>query len=228
CIQHITYDEFLPLLLGQDALPDYEGYESDIDPSISQLFSTAAFRVGHTLLSPQFSLLDEDGNRTGEGEIALRDAFFQSADQLNNDFMDSLLRGLATDKAQDVDNMVIDDVRQFLVGEGFGTLGFDLPALNIQRGRDHGLPLYNDAREAMGLERQHSFADITDDPDVQAKLASVYHSVDQIDPWVGGLAEDPKDGALVGEFFYEVILDQFVRSRDGDRFFTKAVSTMRP
>jgi dual oxidase len=45
----------------------------------------------------------------------------------------------------------------------FGGLDFnrrDLMAVNIQRGRDHGLPDYNTAREAYGLERKTKFIDI--------------------------------------------------------------------
>ena len=36
----------------------------------------------------------------------------------------------------------------------------DLCAINIQRGRDHGLPSYNEARLAFGLSRVSRFEDI--------------------------------------------------------------------
>lgn len=218
-IQHITYDEFLPILLGSDALPAYTGFDPDVDPSVSNLFSTAAFRFGHTLLPSTLSL---DGRTEAAGEpasLALRDAFFRPADEFDDGLMTSLLAGLAGDEAQRFDPMIVDDVRNFLIGEATGALGFDLAALNIQRGRDHGLPKYNEAREALGLERHDDFADVTEDAEVQANLASVYDSVDDIDPWVGGIAEDPVGDALVGELFYTVIRDQFTRARDGDRFF---------
>ena len=45
----------------------------------------------------------------------------------------------------------------------FGPLEFsrrDLMALNIQRGRDHGLPDYNTARVALGMEPKKDFYDI--------------------------------------------------------------------
>ena len=55
---------------------------------------------------------------------------------------------------------MVDDVRNFLFGPP-GADGFDLAALNIQRGRDHGLPSYNDARAALGLSRAQSFAEVS-------------------------------------------------------------------
>ena len=48
----------------------------------------------------------------------------------------------------------------------FGPLEFsrrDLMAINIQRGRDHGIPDYNSVREAYGLERRKSFLEINPD-----------------------------------------------------------------
>jgi hypothetical protein len=118
---------------------------------------------------------------------------------------------------QVIDPRMVDDVRNFLFGQG--TLGFDLASLNIQRGRDHGLADYNQTRIDYGLAPVTSFAEISSDPAIQASLAAVYSSVDDIDVWVGGLAEDPMPGALVGELVGEIMLDQFRRLRDGDRFW---------
>ena len=120
--------------------------------------------------------------------------------------------------SQEIDNQLVDDVRNFLFGPP-GSGGFDLASLNIQRGRDHGLPDYNSVREQLGLERAESFADISSDPDVQAKLAQAYESVDDIDVWVGALAEDHVEGASVGELTRTVLAEQFTALRDGDRFW---------
>src|SRR5262249_13973629 len=60
-IQRITYEEFLPALIGKDALPPYAGYDVNVDAGISAVFSTAGFRLGHTLLSPRLLRLEEDG-----------------------------------------------------------------------------------------------------------------------------------------------------------------------
>ena len=109
-------------------------------------------------------------------------------------------------------------MRNFLFGDP-GDGGFDLPALNIQRGRDHGLPGYNDAREAFGLERVTSFAEISQDAEVQDRLAAAYDDIDEIDVWVGGLAEDPWHKAQVGPLFATILKRQFEALRDGDRFW---------
>jgi hypothetical protein len=132
--------------------------------------------------------------------------------------IEPLLRGLATQRAQEVDNMVVDDVRNFLFGAP-GAGGFDLASLNIQRGRDHGLPSYTQVRLDLGLLRPITrFTDIDTSPEVQAKLASVYSSVQDIDVWVGALAENHVSG-MVGELVLAVLTDQFERLRDGDRFW---------
>jgi len=100
--------------------------------------------------------------------------------------------------------------------------------LNIQRGRDHGLPSYNDTRQALGLQRQESFADVTQDLEIQSRLAQAYADVDDIDVWVGGLAEEKLEGAMVGELMFVVMKQQFEALRDGDRFwYTRTLSRAR-
>lgn len=216
-MQVITYNEFLPMLLGRDAIEPYRGYNPQIDATIANEFSTAAYRLGHSLLSAELLRLDANGNEIDAGHLSLRDAFFRP-DQLIQHGIEPVLRGLAKQVCQNVDNYVIDDVRNFLFGAP-GAGGFDLVSLNIQRGRDHGLPSYNQARIAMGLEPVSSFAQITSDIDTQISLAAAYNSVDDIDLWVGGLAEDHYPEAMVGELYYHILKRQFIALRDGDRFW---------
>lgn len=216
-IQAITYNEFLPLLLGDDALPPYRGYDPSVNAGVTNEFAAAAYRVGHTMLSPVLLRLGPDLEPIAEGNLALRDAFFVPAETVAVG-IDPVLLGLARQRAQTIDRFVIDDVRNFLFGPP-GAGGFDLPALNIQRGRDHGLGSYNDTREAFGLPRAASFADITPDPASAAALASVYASPDDVDAWPGMLSEPHRPGALVGPTLFRVLRDQFLRARDGDRFW---------
>ncbi len=216
-LQAITYNEFLPALLGEGALAPYEGYKPDTNPGISNIFSTACYRFGHSLLPRKLHRVGSDGEPIDAGHLRLRDGFF-APEELVRTGIDPLLRGLMKVRAQEVDTLVVDDVRNFLFGPpGHG--GFDLAALNIQRGRDHGLPSYNQARQQLGLEPATSFADVTSDPEAQRGLAAVYDSVDDIDAWVGVLAEDHVPGAMVGELAFHVLRDQFERLRDGDRFW---------
>jgi hypothetical protein len=217
-MQIITYREFLPALLGPWApsLDDYDGWDPSVDPGIANEFSTASFRFGHSMLSPSLMLADKKG---AVGALPLRDAFFNPeflAGNPNN--VDLLLAGFTRQRAQEIDSMIVDDVRNFLFGPP-GAGGLDLASLNIQRGRDHGLPGYNELREAYGLDPMASFADVSSDPVTVMALASVYDSVDDIDPWVGGLAEDHLPGASVGELVAAVLVDQFTRLRDGDPYF---------
>ena len=216
-MQAITYNEFLPQLVGKDKIADYKGYNSDISPQISNSFSTAAYRLGHTMLSSNLLRLDEEGNEIAQGHLSLRNAFF-NPDKVKEAGIDPILRGFASQTAQAVDPMVIDDVRNFLFGKP-GEGGFDLAALNTQRGRDHGLSSLNDSREALGLRRITSFNDPVWQGDFGQKLAQVYDSPDDVDLWIGGLAEKAEGDSLVGATFTEILSDQFTRLRDADSFW---------
>ncbi|MEM9171119.1 MAG: peroxidase family protein [Pseudomonadota bacterium] len=217
-MQQITYYEFLPVLLGADALAPYRGYDAYVDASIANEFSTAAYRLGHSMLSDTILRLDADFNPIESGHLTLKEAFFQPHRLLSEGDIDPIMRGLAAQVCESVDSFVIDDVRNTLFGPP-GSGGFDLVALNIQRGRDHGLPGYNRARVAMGLAPRASFAEVTSDATLATKLASVYGSVDDIELWVGGLAEDTYGDSALGELFHHIVVRQFEALRDGDRFW---------
>ena len=132
--------------------------------------------------------------------------------------IEPILKYLVSDPSREIDNVIVNSVRNFLFGPP-GAGGFDLASLNIQRGRDHGLADYNDVRAAYGLPRVTSFGQITSDAELQDRLRQLYGNVNNIDLWVGALAEDHVPGSSVGPLIRRIIADQFERVRDGDRFW---------
>ncbi len=219
-MQSITYREFLPVLIGSRALPPYRGYRSDVDPSIANEFATAAYRVGHTMLSPQLLRVQADGSPHPAGNLSLARAFFNPTELISVG-VEPYLRGLSLQRAQEIDPYVIDEVRNLLFGPP-GSGGLDLVSLNIQRGRDHGLPSYNEVRRAVGRRGAVSFDDVSSDAEVRARLARAYSGVEEIDAWLGFLCEDHAPGAVVGPTLGRILGDQFRRLRDGDRFWYQA------
>jgi hypothetical protein len=159
-IQVITFKEFLPALLGNLYAPDVESiYDPSLNAGVANEFSTALFRVGHTMLPPRLMRMDNDGHVSPDGPMPLRESFFKPMNLNSTGELEYILKGLASEQQQEVDMHVIDDVRNFLFGPP-GAGGFDLASLNIQRGRDHGLPDYNSLREFFNLPAVDSFDDI--------------------------------------------------------------------
>jgi peroxidase len=118
---------------------------------------------------------------------------------------------------------MVDDLRNFLFGPP-GAGGLDLAAINIQCGRDIGLPDYRN----LALNRNigvSNFSSITADPSTAAALAAIYNNnIDNVDDWVGMLAEDHVAGASVGKLLKAEIANQFQRLRDGDRLFYRSAA----
>ena len=225
-MQAITYREFLPALLGNGATtPKAEAYvyRSQTDASITTAYAHAAFRYGHSTVSAQLQLADEAG--TTVGSIDVRNAFYNPGVLENApENVDRLLKGASLQTSQEVDVLVVDELRNFLFGPP-GAGGLDLAALNIQRGRDVGLPTYRGLALNRNIQPPATFSGITSDTDLAAALATVYgNDINKVDAWVGMLAEDHVAGSSVGRLLKAEIESQFVRLRDGDRLFYRSTA----
>jgi hypothetical protein len=232
----ITYDAYLPAILGPNALPAYRGYNPNVNPAIATEFSTVAFRFGHSLLSNSVGRNNNDGTEIADAAglpgsgapVNLTADFFDPNLISANGTVDPLtgmvstgigaiLKADADNTANEMDLPTIDEVRNTLFG--IPNAGTDLIARDIQRARDDGIGTYNQVRVAFGLKPVTSFADITKNVTVQQELQATYGSVDKIDPLEGMFAEDHVPGGDVGPTIRAILANQFTRLRDGDRFF---------
>ena len=212
----IIYEEWLPTM--GIVLPEYQGYDNTVNSGISNVFTVAAFRMGHTLLSGNIMRLDNDGNPIPEGDLALKDAFFNPLEVPKVGGIEPYFKGMGAQVQQKFDAQLLDDVRNFLFAD-HGSLGMDLASLNIARGRERGVPDYNTIREHYGMGRVSSFSEINSSQRIIDALNSLYDSVDDIDPWVGMLCEEREEGSIFGPLVIEVLKAQFQNLRDGDRYF---------
>jgi len=216
-LQAITYYEWLPVT-GLN-IEEYSGYKPDVNPNITNLFSAAAFRVGHTLINSDIIRMDNNGDELSNGNISLRDAFFNPIVVSLAGGIDPYLIGMATQVQQKMDNKIVDDVRNFLFGPPGSGGGLDLAAINIARGRERGVADYNQLRAEFDLEPYTEFSQITSDPEALAALQSVYTDIDKLDAWVGMLSEEPMPNMIYGELLSVSLMEQFRDLRDGDRFY---------
>jgi peroxidase len=227
--QNIVYKEYLPLLLGADFLKPYKGYNPNVNAQVTQEFSTAAFRVGHSQISDTQNGIDNNGNVTFTESLA--QSFFNTPEIDEANGLNNLLRSLSIGGAQSTDVFAVAVLRNLLfaglVGGGIDEI--DLIAIDIQRQREVGLGSLNQTRVALGLPPHHSFEELAEcaaDPVVLRLFQTVYGSIDNVDLFMGGLAESPvpptvPNVGVVGETFREIIGRQFENLRDGDRFFWK-------
>ena len=156
--QSIVYNEWLPAM--GISIPEYKGYKSNVNPNITNLFSAAAFRVGHTLINSNIIRMDNEGVELPLGVMTLKDAFFNPVSVLFAGGIEPFFKGMAQQVQQEMDSKVIDDVRNFLFGPP-GAGGLDLAAININRGRERGLIDYNELRAWYGKPQFNSFSDLS-------------------------------------------------------------------
>ena len=151
--------------------------------------------------------------------IAMEQSFFREDMLRLNNFMQQLATSLTRQKQRAVDHTFSPAVHEKLFASGQPS-GLDLIALNINRGRDHGLPGYVTALENClertitgGWEVMGEFFE----PQVLRSLQSVYQSIFDIDLYIGGISEKRVPGAMVGPVFQCIMGEQFFATRYGDR-----------
>lgn len=234
-LQHITYTKWLPQIIGADGmelLGKYEGYDDNVDASIANVFATAVLRFGHTLINPVLHRLDENFDEIPQGHLPLHKAFFAPWRIVHEGGVDPLLRGLFTVPAKL--KMPGQNVNTELTEKLFQTahaVALDLAAINIQRSRDHAIPGYNEYRRVCNMTVAETFDDLKEEisnNQIRDHLKDLYGHPSNIDIWVGGILEDQSKGARVGPLFRCLLVEQFKRLRDGDRFWYENPNIFKP
>jgi hypothetical protein len=222
-MQSITYHEFLPALLGPHAPTSQAAYDPGVDPSIINEFAAVFLRVGHSMLGNDFRRVNDDGSPGPMDRLPQSSTHFNVTQSLNQSAdLDLFLKGLSVEEMQEVDTLFADEQRNIVVAF------LDLMSLDVARARDHGLADYNTMRVAYGLAAVTTFSQITADPALASDLEELYGDVNHIDPLIGALAEDHLPGASVGPLAAAGLAEQFVRLRDGDRFWYESDPAFTP
>lgn len=215
-IQSITYREYLSKLLGKHKINPYKlKFDPDVNVTPANEFATAAYRFGHSLVSCELHRIDENGKEMET--IQFKDAFNGFRRLTNNKGeLEMLVRGLCTHFSQNLDEKIADGLRDFLFGPN---VRLDLAASNIQRGRDAGLPSFNDMRKSLGL-KPLSASQMTSDPELREKLVKYFgEELNDLDPWLGILIEPKYGNSQLGRLGTKIVKEQFERFVKGDPCF---------
>ncbi|MEW7006219.1 peroxidase family protein [Lentilitoribacter sp. EG35] len=238
--QRIVYEEFIPALAG--SIPGqgpngFNGYQSRVDGQISEEFAHAVYRVGHSMVTEKIPYTTEDGTIK---EISLVEAFLSPAkyEELG---VDSIISGSTKFSHERIDENIVNAIRNQLLGRPS-----DLAAINIARGREVGIQTLNDVRRALydeGSNAEVNGSDVTRalkgneelkpyenweefaanlrDPSLVEVFKEVYDTVDDVDLWIGGLAEKPRSATegQMGTTFTWIFWEQMDRLQDGDKFY---------
>ncbi|XP_023374195.1 peroxidasin homolog [Otolemur garnettii] len=234
-MQHITYQHWLPKVLGEvgmKMLGEYRGYDPGVNAGIFNAFATAAFRFGHTLVNPVLYRLDENFQPIAQGHLPLHKAFFSPFRIVNEGGIDPLLRGLfgVAGKMRVPSQLLNMELTERLFSMAH-TVALDLAAINIQRGRDHGIPPYHDYRVYCNLSAAHTFEDLKNEiknPEIREKLKRLYGSTLNIDLFPALVVEDLVPGSRLGPTLMCLLSTQFRRLRDGDRLWYENPGVFSP
>ncbi|KAL1425299.1 hypothetical protein MTO96_019313 [Rhipicephalus appendiculatus] len=201
--QHIVYNEWLPVILGRTAMTRY---------------NLRPLREGYTSYDSRRRIYP---NGTQWSATPLKDVYFQPFEFYRKE--DCTLRGLMGQPWQATDRFGDKAVTNYLYRQPDKPFGEDLFAIDIQRGRDHGIRPYVDYVRLCRNVTVESFEDLVRfnlmSRDTTRLYSELYEDVRDIDFFSAGLNEHPLRGATIGPTFLCVVADMFARLKWGDRFY---------
>ncbi|KAM3856392.1 thyroid peroxidase [Vipera latastei] len=230
--QIVTIRDYIPKIIGPDAFEQYigpyQGYDPTINPTVANVFSTAAFRFGHAAIHPLVKRLNAQYKEDPTlPKLYLHEAFFTPWRLIKEGGLDPLLRGILTTaaKLQVQDQLLNEELTKKLFVLS-NNASLDLSSLDLQRGRDHGLPGYNAWREFCDLPRLRTEQELMtaiENKTIVQRIMELYKSPNNIDVWLGGIVENIHPDARTGPLFACIIGKQIKALRDGDRFWWENV-----
>lgn len=155
------------------------------------------------------------------GEVPLSNTFNNPTLLRLPGMYDNLIRGMTSQPMQELDQFFTSEITEKLFRPWNATFGLDIFALNIQRGRDHGLRGFTRYQKQCGLDPIKSFYDL--ETRIPKHLVSFfkrhYQSVHDIDLYAGGIVENHLPNSEVGATFACLVGEQFRRLKYGDSFW---------
>ncbi|CAI6360862.1 unnamed protein product [Macrosiphum euphorbiae] len=228
-VQHITYNEFLPKLLGKFTMKKYgleltaqgfgNSYDPDTDITVPASFGAAAFRFGHSLLPDAMERWSSGHKFLGSRRFS--EMFQQPYDLHKPGWLDQYLLGMVNQASQAMDDAVTSQVTNHLFQEPANDYGKDLASINIQRAREHGIPSYSAWRQYCKLPAIKSWSSmLTDISNATVKAYyDLYTTPEDVDLWSAGVSERSIEDSIVGPTFGCIIAKTFSDLKKGDRFW---------
>ncbi|CAI2355902.1 unnamed protein product [Caenorhabditis sp. 36 PRJEB53466] len=232
--QHIVYNEYLPKLLTDKYLTDFNlkplqpgsgpftGYNTSMDASLSGEFAASAFRFGHSQSRQDFARQDATNKSLGAYDLGYNIFYSDQMYNTNAGGWQTVLMGLIKTAAMQVDRYFSFPIRnQLFEIRGQNASGVDLISVNIMRGRDVGLLPYVKYRTLVGLTAVNAWTDLSSTFSAAnlAALKTVYADPADIDLYSGIVMETPLSGGQLGPTASWIIAEQFRALKTGDRFY---------
>nr|XP_050845727.1 peroxidasin-like isoform X1 [Vespula vulgaris] len=237
-MQHITYNEFLPVILGETTLDKFDlrlshegyfrGYDSRTDATLSNSAASAGLFFVAALTPKTLDLVDSR-SALKSGERSLLSAFYAPQELYEAGAIDRLIAGATAGHSRKPLPPGLNEIlleRYFHDGKSTD-VAVDYAAQIIQQGRDHGLPSYVKWRTFCGLPDVTSFQDLkgTIAKDIIERLRLVYKKVEDIDLVTGILSEAPVTNSVLGPTFLCLLGRTFRNVRLGDRYWYENANT---